>query len=119
MLGTQANDNNSTVQRGSGQRCPVIRGWEGSLEIHRNNKDIVFIPIREKGAKAPQTIPIENGEDTLNHWKKLLECYRSGNPNTWSPIDLAYRTQTVLQMAMLANKSQKVLHYNKEKMEIV
>jgi len=119
VLGTQANDFNSTVLRGAGQRCPVIRGWEGSLTIHKNNKDIIYTPIREKGAKAPQTIPIENGENNINHWKNLLECYRTGNTNTWSPMELAYRTQTVLQMAMMANKSQKVLHYDKEKMEIV
>ncbi len=119
VLGTQANDFNSTVLRGAGQRCPVIRGWEGSLTVHKNNKEIIFTPIKEKGAKAPQTIPIEYGENNLNHWKNLLECYRTGSTSTWSPMDLAYRTQTVLQMAMLANKSQKVMHYDKEKMEFI
>jgi predicted dehydrogenase len=109
VLGTQANDFNATVLRGSGQRCPVIRGWEGSLTIAENNKDIVFTPIREKGAKAPLTVPIENGEDNLKHWQNLLQCCRTRNKNTWSPMELAFRTQTVLQMAMLANKSPKVI----------
>jgi predicted dehydrogenase len=118
VLGTQANDFNSTPLRGSGQRCPVIRGWEGSLTIHQNNKDIVFTPIKEKGAKAPQVIPIEFGEDNLNHWKNLLAWCRSRNKNTWSPMDLAFRTQTVLQMSMLAYQKGKTIHYNKEMMAI-
>jgi predicted dehydrogenase len=119
VLGTQANDFNSGPLRGSGQRCPVIRGWEGSLTISDNNKQIIFTPIREKGAKAPLTVPIETGEDNLKHWKNLLDCCRSRNKNTWSPMDLAFRTQTVLQMAMLGNRSKKVLRYNKDTMEIV
>jgi len=44
------------TSRGSGQRCPVIRGWEGSLSIDKNNKDIIFTGIREKDGKADQRI---------------------------------------------------------------
>jgi predicted dehydrogenase len=118
VLGTQANDFNSTPLRGSGQRSPVIRGWEGSLTIHHNNREIVFTPIKEKGAKAPQVIPIEYGEDNMNHWKNLLACCRTRNKNTWSPIDLAYRTQTVLHMSVLAHQLGKTVHYNKDMMAI-
>jgi predicted dehydrogenase len=116
VLGTQANDYNTTIERGAGQRTPVIRGWDGSLTIARNNKEIIFTPIKQKGAKTPQRIPIERGEDNLEHWKNLLRCSRSRNKATWSPIDLAFRTQTVLQMAMVANRQGKVLQYNKKKM---
>ena len=116
VLGTQANDNNATVQRGSGQRAPVIRGWEGSLSIDSNNKEIIFTPIREKGSKAPQRIAIEHAEDNLEHWKNLIQCSRARNKNTWSPMELAYRTQTVLHMAMLANREHRTMFYDKENM---
>jgi predicted dehydrogenase len=118
VLGTQANDFNTTVKRGSGQRSPVIRGWEGTLTIDPNNKEIVFIPIQEKGAKAPKRIAIEYPEDNLEHWKNLLECCRQRIKATWSPIELAFRTQTVLQMAMLAYKKGKIMYYNKEEKTI-
>jgi len=116
VLGTQANDYNTTVERGAGQRTPVIRGWDGSLTIARNNKEIIFTPIKEKGAKTPQRITIEHSEDNLEHWKNLITCSRTRNKATWSPMDLAFRTQTALQMAMFANRQGKVMHYNKEQM---
>ena len=118
VLGTQANDYNATVQRGSGQRTPIIRGWDGSLSIDKNNKDIIFTPIREKGAKEPQRIPIDYPEDNTKHWKNLLECSRTRNKKTWSPMDLAFRTQTVLQMAMMANREAKTVRYDKKSMSI-
>jgi predicted dehydrogenase len=116
VLGTQANDYNATVQRGSGQRAPIIRGWEGSLSIADNNKEIIYTPIKEKGAKPPQRIKIERGEDNLEHWKNLIKCSRERNKATWSPIDLAYKTQAVLQMAMAANKKSKTMKYDKSTM---
>jgi predicted dehydrogenase len=103
VLGTQANDFNATPLRGAGQRCPVIRGWEGSLSIDANNKDILFTPLREKGAKPPQRIAIPHGENNLELWKNLITCAREGRKDTWSPAELAFRTQTVLQMAMVSH----------------
>jgi predicted dehydrogenase len=102
VLGTQANDYQTTGTRGAGQRCPVIRGWDGTLTIHANNREIVFTPLRITGAKPPQTFPIERGENNLDLWKNLLDCCRSRAKDLWSPMDLAFRTQTVLQMATLA-----------------
>ena len=116
VLGTQANDYNTTVMRGSGQRTPVIRGWEGSLTVDSNNKEIIYTPIKEKGAKAPQRLKIERSEDNLEHWKNLIKCSRERNKATWSPIELAYRTQTVLQMAMAAHKKAKTVKYEKSSM---
>ena len=116
VLGTQANDYNTTVLRGAGQRSPIIRGWEGTLSIDRNNKEIIFTPIQETGTKAPQRIQIERGEDNLEHWKNLIRCARERNKATWSPMDLAYRTQTVLQMAMMANKDAKTMKYDRSTM---
>jgi predicted dehydrogenase len=102
VLGTQANDYNITNGRGASPRTPAIRGWDGSLFIDQNNKEIVFMPIKEKGAKPPQRFPIERGENNTEHWKNLIECARAGRKDTWSPADLAFRTQTVLQMAMVS-----------------
>jgi predicted dehydrogenase len=113
VLGTQANDFNATPQRGAGQRCPVIRGWDGSLSIDTDNKHIVFTPVKEKGMmKKPEKFPIERPENNLDHWKNLIECAQKGTKNTWSPMDLAFRTQTVLQMAMLAYRESAVARFD-------
>ncbi|MCX7886117.1 MAG: Gfo/Idh/MocA family oxidoreductase [Verrucomicrobiae bacterium] len=119
VLGTQANDYNGPVQRGSGQRCPVIRGWDGTLTIDPNNKEIVFTPVREKGAKPPQRFPIERPENIYEHWKNLFECARQGRKDTWSPMDLAFRTQTVLQMAMLAWRKGVTARFDPQRRRIV
>jgi predicted dehydrogenase len=118
MIGTQGNDYQGTDHRGSGQRCPIIRGWDGALSI-QGNKEIVFTPLREKGAKEPRRVPIERGEDNVEHWKNLLECCRTRNKQTWSPMDLAFRTQTVLQMAMLAMRHGKTARFNPDTQEII
>ena len=119
VLGTQANDYNATPLRGAGQRCPVIRGWEGSLSIDRNNKEIVFTGVREGRGKADQRFPIERGEDNTAHWRNLIECAQNGRKDTWSPMDLAFRTQTVLQMAALGAKQGKVAHFDAAQRQIV
>jgi len=111
VMGTQGNDYNAGPGRGAGQRCPVIRGWDGSLVI-RDNKEIEFIPIREKGAKAPQRIAIEGGEDNVAHWRNLIECSKTHNKQTFSPMDLAFRTQTVLQMAMQSFLTRKTIGFD-------
>ncbi len=113
VLGTQANDFNATPQRGAGQRCPVIRGWDGSLSIDTDNKHIVFMPVKEKGMmKKPEKFPIEQPENILNHWKNLIECAQQGRKDTWSPMDLAFRTQTILQMAMMAYRDSVVARFD-------
>ena len=119
VLGTQANDYNATPLRGAGQRCPVIRGWEGALAIDKNNKEIVFTGIREKEGKPDQRFPIEHGEDNTEHWKNLITCAKNGKKDTWSPMDLAFRTQTVLQMAALGVKQGKLAHFDAQKREIL
>jgi predicted dehydrogenase len=118
VLGTQGNDFNATPQRGAGQRCPVIRGWDGSLTIQQN-REIVFTPVQIKDAKPPQRIPIERGEDNTEHWRNLIACCRSRDKKTWSPMDLAFRTQTVLQMAMVAWQAGKTARFDTSKQQIV
>jgi len=103
VLGTNGNDHNTTDRRGAGQRQPVIRGWDGTLTIDKN-KEILFTPVHEKGAKPVQRVPIERAENNLDHWKNLIQCARERNQKTWSPMDLAFKTQTVLHMAMMGWK---------------
>jgi len=117
LVGTQANDHNLTQNRGAGARQPAIRGWDGTLTIDKN-KEILFTPVRVKGAKKPQRIPIERPENTPNHWKNLLDCCRSRTKQTWSPMDLAFRVQTVLQMAALGVKQGKIARFNAKTCEI-
>ena len=118
-LGTQANDWQTTTPRGAGNRSPVIRGWEGSLWIDQNNKEIIFYPVREGAKRAAQRFPIEHGEDNVQHWRNLIECAQKGTKDTWSPMDLAFRTQTVLQMAMLAMRGGKTARFDLTKRKIV
>ena len=52
-------------------------------------------------------------------WKNLVECALAGRQDTWSPMDLAFRTQTILQMAMFAHKRNKTAAFDAAKREIV
>jgi hypothetical protein len=97
----------------------VIRGWAGSLTIDANNKDLVFTPIREKGAKPPQRIPIEHGESNLELWKNLIACARDGRKDTWSPAELAFRTQTILHMAMHSYRRGVTAKFDPKRRQIV
>jgi predicted dehydrogenase len=118
VIGTQGNDFQGTGQRGSGQRQPVIRGWDGTLTIHEN-REIVFTPIRQEGAKKPRRWPIDHGEDLVEHWRNFFDCILSRSQATNSPMELAFRTQAVLHMAMLASRSGRTARFDHEKREIV
>ena len=53
-------------------------------------------------------------------WRNLLDCVRSRKrEDLWSPMDLAFRVQTMLQMAMLSYKAGKVARFDMAKREIV
>jgi predicted dehydrogenase len=120
VLGTQGNDFQNAPKRGAGQRCPAIRGTEGSLTIAPSNKEIQFTGIEQPGAKPPQKIAIERAENNTDLWKNLLDCARSGKKtDLWSPMSLAFRAQTVLQMAMLGHKAGKTAKFDAAKREIV
>jgi len=116
VLGTQANNYPATASRGAGQRIPVIRGWEGTLTIEKN--EIVFIPAQGSKKKA-QRFAIEHGEDFVGYWRKFLECCRSGRPETLSPMDLAYHVQTSLQMGMLGLQAGKTARFDTAKEKIL
>ncbi|NIA13151.1 MAG: Gfo/Idh/MocA family oxidoreductase [Nitrospiraceae bacterium] len=117
VLGTQGNNEPATGARGAGQRIPVIRGWEGSLTI-RGTRTIVFTPA-EGSDKKPQEFKIEQGEDFVGHFQNLLDCHRAGSQDTNSPMDLAFRVQTPIQMAYLALRDKKVAQFDTDKQEIV
>jgi predicted dehydrogenase len=119
VMGTQGNDHTAVTARGAGSRTPVIRGWDGTLTVDPDNRHINFTPVREKGAKKPQRIPIEGGESVIEHWRNLVECVQRNAPQElWSPMDLAFRTQTMLQMAMLADRGGRTMHFDAAKLEI-
>lgn len=109
VLGTQANDYPATEARGSGQRVPVIRGWEGTLTIEKNQ--IIFIPAHGSKKKR-QSFAVEHGEDFVGYWQKFLDCCRSRNQHTLSPMDLAYHVQTALQMGMLSLREGKTARFD-------
>jgi len=109
VLGTQANDYPATGARGSGQRIPVIRGWEGTLTVEKD--EIVFIPAQGSN-KKPQRFAIEHGEDFVGYWQKFLDCCRARRKDTLSTMDLAYRVQTALQMGMLGLQEGKIARFD-------
>jgi len=109
VLGTQGNDYPGIGSRGSGQRLPVIRGWEGTLTIENN--EIVFVPA-QGSQKKPQRFAIEHGEDFVGYWQKFLDCCRQRQKETLSPMDLAYHVQTALQMGMLSLRQGKAARFD-------
>jgi len=116
VLGTQANDYPGTEARGSGQRIPVIRGWEGTLTIEKN--EIVFIPA-DGSRKKPQRFAIEYGEDFVEYWQKFINCCRERRQDTLSTMDLAYHVQTALQMGMLGLQAGKVARFDSDQEKIL
>lgn len=109
VLGTQGNDFQATEERGSGGRIPVIRGWDGALTLKGN--EIVFIPAHGSEKKR-ETFPIEKSENLLHFFQEFIECSRTGNPGTSSPMDLAYRVQTALIMAFLSLREGKAIRFD-------
>ncbi|MBN2271985.1 MAG: hypothetical protein JXN61_15325, partial [Sedimentisphaerales bacterium] len=116
VLGTQANDYQGASSRGAGGRIPVIRGWEGTLTIEGN--EIVFIPA-DGSKKKPQRFSIDHGEDFVGYWKEFLNCCRTGRTDTLSPMNLAFKVQTAMQMGMLALRAGKTARFDPEKQEIL
>ena len=112
----QGNNYPTTASRGAGNRIPVIRGWEGTLTIEKN--EIVFIPA-QGSRKKPQRFAIEHGEDFVEYWQNFLDCCRSRQQQTLSTMDLAYRVQTALQMGMLCLRQGKVARFDRRKERIV
>jgi predicted dehydrogenase len=120
LLGTQGNNFQTTAQRGAGQRCPVIRGWDGTLYVDDNNREIICRSTEgSQRTKALERFPIEGSENNLMLWKNLIECALEGRQDTWSPMDLAFRTQTLLQMAMAGHLQGKVVRFDPAKREMV
>jgi predicted dehydrogenase len=116
VLGTQGNNHPGTSSRGAGQRIPIVRGWEGSLTIEKN--EILFSPAQGSKKKS-QRFAIEHGEDFVGFWRKFLECCRSRQQDTFSPMDLAYRVQTALQMGMLGLREQEVARFDATREKIL
>jgi predicted dehydrogenase len=116
VLGTQANDYPGTGGRGSGGRIPIVRGWEGTLTIEKN--EIVFVPAQGSKKKS-QRFAIEHGEDFVEYWQKFIDCCRKRQRDTLSTMDLAYHVQTALQMGMLGLQEGKVAKFDAEQEEIL
>jgi len=116
VLGTQGNDDQGRGFRGSGKRVPVIRGWEGSLTVEDNQ--IVF-----RGAKGSnkegKTFDIEHGEGLVDYWREFFDCCRRHRKKTLSPMELAFHVQTVLQMAMLGFRADKVARFDAAHLKII
>ena len=103
MIGTQANDYPGPRPRPPA--CsPVIRGWEATLSFE--NDEIVITPV-QGARKESKRVKIERPFDHVRHMKNLLDCCRS-REKAECPVDLAYYTQTPLQMGILSLREGKV-----------
>jgi len=116
VLGTQGNDFPATGGRGSPGRCPVIRGWDGTITFEGDS--IVVRP--QPGVQRPaREVRIERGESMLEHWRNFLNCCRT-REKPWSPVeDLGYHVQTALQMGVLSLREKEVARFDREKEQIV
>jgi len=115
VLGTQGNSHQGQPSRGAGGRCPVIRGWDGTLTFA--GSEIVFTPCTR--AKKAQRVKIAHGENLADHWKNLLDCVRQRDRKTNSPIELAYAVQTALILAMLSLREGKTARFDAATKKIV
>ena len=88
----------------------------GTLTIEGN--EIVFLPAQGSKKKG-QRSAIAHGEDFVGYWKKFLDCCRSGKTETLSPMDLAFKVQTAMQMGMLGLRAGKTARFDAEKQQIV
>ena len=118
VLGTQGNNYVANGARGTGGRIPVIRGREGTLTIDRKHNKIAFTPVQGSRKKS-RLFDIEHGENMADFMKNFLDCCRAGKQETYSPADLAYRTQTALIMGMLALREGKTARFDAAKEKIV
>ncbi len=116
VMGTQGNDFPNTGRRGSNERTPVIRGWDGTLYVE--GKEIVFAPNHSTEKKEAR-FPTERDEDMIHFFRHFISCCRNRDKNTFSPVDLAFRTQTALIMGMLAYRERKAARFDREKQEIL
>jgi predicted dehydrogenase len=115
VLGTQGNDYPMNNRRRYGVPYPLFRGWDGTITIERN--DLVIIP--NSGAKKPKKhVPIKHPLSMERYWQNFLDCCRT-RQQPWGHLELAYRVQTALQMAMLAFRNGKTARFDAAKERIV
>ncbi len=114
MVGTQANDYPGAKPRPPA--CsPIIRGWEGALTFE--GEEIVFTPVQGT-RKEGKRVKIERPFDHIRHMKNLLDCCRTREKPEY-PVDLAYYTQTPLQMGILSLREGKVARFDAAAEKIV
>jgi len=114
VLGTQGNPYQGTGSYNGG-RAPIIRGWEGTLLFQPGQIKCIGLG---KGKKEV-SIPLTEKRDQTNYWADFLECCRTRNKNTASPIELAYHSQTAIQMAILGWQKDKIARFDAAKEIIV
>ncbi|MBP7935185.1 MAG: Gfo/Idh/MocA family oxidoreductase [Phycisphaerae bacterium] len=115
ILGTQGNNFPGEPELGSVGRAPTLRGWEGTISF--DNQSIIFTPA-EGSKRQRNRWPIEHGEDVRLHWQNLLDCCRTRTQPA-SPVDLAWHTQTVLQMGILSARAGKAAKFDKETESVI
>ena len=69
--------------------------------------------------KEPKRFPIEHGENMGEYFMRLIDKIRAGDPETESPAERAYYTQTALIMGYLALREGKTMRFDAEKEQIV
>ena len=112
VLGTQGNSYNGTGRRGAGQRIPIVRGWDGALTVQ--GEEVVFTPV-DGSEEKEKRYPIEHGESFTEYYKNFIDCCRKRQKETLSPMSLAYKVQTALQMGMMALHKEAIAKFNTQK----
>ncbi|NLE60647.1 MAG: Gfo/Idh/MocA family oxidoreductase [Planctomycetes bacterium] len=114
MVGTQANDFPGAHPRPPA--CsPIIRGWEGTLTFEK--EEIVVTPVG-RGTKQGERVKIRQPFDHVRHIKNLFDCCRTRDKPEY-PVDLAYYTQTPIQMGILSLREGKVARFDAAAEQII
>lgn len=115
VLGTQGNDYPPNEKRRDGLPTPVFRGWEGTVAIEGG--ELVILP-NSGSKKSAKRVPIQHGSSQERYWTNFLECCRTRR-RPWGHLELAYRVQTALQMAMLAFRNGRTARFDAANERIV
>lgn len=69
--------------------------------------------------KEPRRVAVEQPADEVEHMRRFIECVRSRSKETCGPMDLAFRTQAVLQMAVLSARQGRAMRFDLRKLAIL
>jgi predicted dehydrogenase len=109
--GTQGND---YASQGSGD-APILRGWDATMTFE--GAEIVCRPTSGSG-RAEKRVRIESATSEPVFWKEFLSAVRTRG-RVRSDVHLGASVATTLQMAIIAMREDRVVHYDTAKKSVI